>query len=822
MPQKTQHARKTTPRNRQRLRWGRRFAYLSVFFGFALYSLSSSAAVTIQGMYRLRTHSNQVLGDKEQYALDTDLFVENRLRNQIILDAQGTVAQNWRMTGSLNTTLSMRNAFRLQLNKADTELFIGTRAIESPAGGLLAWSRLLTGAQLLTAVNNRQLQLQLAVGAPLGIPAKHQLLGIGRPGPYLLPAQHLPLVSHSERVYVDGVLMQSELDYDIDYELGSITFATPVPFGAVIDVEYEFEAAQPRLTTIALGSWQEARTRVDFIIGQERAWAALTNTSSPEDPAWGGRIPAKQHMLGVGLAWQPFEGLQLVGTWLNTTADIQVVASHLGGRWQTRYGRAGWDYRVVPTGFAPLGAAPLQMGYRELTAGYDVQLTPHWYSKLNLMRRAELPHVGVEPIALRQMAEHVLTYVKGRGMLGWLMGATSLREAGEAHHLLSTGLLAAAPWGMWEIEAEERRFWRSGAPKPGDTFSRSRLVLTLVDTAPYRGKLEWKQESRLSSDMSSRDRIQVWQLMLGSPSPADQGMSVPDQPAWQLQGLYHIGRQKTASQEYQHTIVGYLKAHAALPLTASWAGQAWGEWRRQHDAADDNTAYALEAALRHNGVVQGEMYAWTQSYDTTPLARRMQSAAGLQVDVPLHSAWTYTGALDMVQESAVEPVERRWRWIHGLRRQHAQWRVKVDWTQGLLELPLRPSAADAEERDAQRAIHELPLGHRLGVGAEYDTPTAHAELYVARDWEAVSKTWHVSAEAVTKVGDNDLKAHISHVRRQSAHEATARSSAVITMQWALHHRLAMELKGQGDWRRSTSGQGDYQAVGVFSDWIVRF
>jgi hypothetical protein len=823
MPHKTQHTKSATTTKRHQQVCSGLIVWFGLLLGLMLLSVDVTATVELRGLYRLRTQSIQVQGNSGQYKSDTSLSAGNLIKNQLVLNAQGTLGQGWRLVGRLNTALSVSDGFHLQLQKVGTELFIGTRAIESHAIGLLAWSRLLTGVQLIANSEKQRLGLQLAAGMPLGIPAVLQLSGVGRSGPYLLPAQHLPLVSRSERIYVDGMLMQPKLDYEIDYELGSITFTMPVPIGTPISIEYEYEAAQPRLTTVLLGAWQEERMRVDFVVGQEREWAALKLGYPAGTPLWPDAIAERQHMLGVGVEWRQSQHLWLTGSWLVTTAATQVAAAHIGGHWQSEHGRAGWDYRVIPTGFAPLGAAPTGRGYKELSAGYDVRLTPHWYSKLNLLRHTYLPITGVDSAVVEQKAEHVLTYVHGHHTLGWLVGVAGQQEAGASHHAVSTGVLTTSRWGVWEIEAEQRLFLRNAAPRPGDALSRSRLALTLAEDASYQGQLQWKQESRLPVDLTGKDFLQTWQLIIASGSKVMQGATtLGDEPYWQLQGLYNTVWQENQPDVYDNNRVGYLKAHASLPLIPQLTGQVWGEWRQQSDTIDSSASYAVETALRYQRLVQSSMYAWLQNHSSIPLPHQIQAAVGLQVDIPLHAPWTYVGALDVAEESMTELTDRGWRQMHSLIWRRKPWQISAEWTQGLLELPLRPSLAAEEEQYTPVLLRELPRGRRLGIRTAFISDTTQADLYVTRDWEGVAKSWRIEGQVVTKVGKNNLKAYVSHKQRRTAQDWSTHGSAVVVMQWVLNRQMEMELKGQGDWRKSATGLDDYRAVGVFSDWTVRF
>jgi hypothetical protein len=87
--------------------------------------------------------------------------------------------------------------------------------------------------------------------SPKGEPRTARMYGDGTQGPY--PLGYSPVVVDSERVHVDGVLKTRGVDYDIDYEGGTVTFrnATIISTSA-IKVDFDFRSTPYQHTTYGL------------------------------------------------------------------------------------------------------------------------------------------------------------------------------------------------------------------------------------------------------------------------------------------------------------------------------------------------------------------------------------------------------------------------------------------------------------------------------------------------------------------------------------------------------------------------------------------
>ncbi len=74
---------------------------------------------------------------------------------------------------------------------------------------------------------------------------REEFLGNGTTGPFLLQVR--PVAVGSEKVFVNGILQTRDVNYQINYQQGIVTFLQPVPAGGIVVVEY-YRAAATRAT----------------------------------------------------------------------------------------------------------------------------------------------------------------------------------------------------------------------------------------------------------------------------------------------------------------------------------------------------------------------------------------------------------------------------------------------------------------------------------------------------------------------------------------------------------------------------------------------
>lgn len=107
-----------------------------------------------------------------------------------------------------------------------------------------------------------------------GRPEKETFRGEGRMGPFKLACDKI--IPQSDRVYIDAVLKNRNIDYGVDYDNGILTFNEEVPLGAEISVLYSAPTGFDNLNRHSFGAFAEndlsrlGATRVGFVRTEER------------------------------------------------------------------------------------------------------------------------------------------------------------------------------------------------------------------------------------------------------------------------------------------------------------------------------------------------------------------------------------------------------------------------------------------------------------------------------------------------------------------------------------------------------------------------
>lgn len=108
-----------------------------------------------------------------------------------------------------------------------------------------------------------------------GKAASDRFVGEGRPGPFKLANDKLS--PQSDRVYIDGVQKNRNIDYGVDYDNGILTFNEDVPLGAEIYVQYSIETSFDNVDRYSFGAFAETapgekvKTRFGVMRSQESA-----------------------------------------------------------------------------------------------------------------------------------------------------------------------------------------------------------------------------------------------------------------------------------------------------------------------------------------------------------------------------------------------------------------------------------------------------------------------------------------------------------------------------------------------------------------------
>jgi len=804
------------------LLWGLLFAAVAAScVAWAESRVDSSMA----GRYRLSLESTALEGDSERYRLETGKQAGWQLRQHLALRGGGSLPGGWAYDGSYDDTRPVPERLELLIHGTNAELFAGSRRFSAAAPGLLAWERLLTGVQgQVTANAAGKLRVRAAIGEPLGVPMREQLSGRGLVGPYLLNGLHVPVVEGSERVSVDGQLLQPEIDYAIDYELGAITFREPVLEDSRIDVVYEYQAAQARRTAVVAAHWDNGSFGLDLLAGNERAYGL---ESSPVG------LPPDQSLRGAAVGWHPTPTSHLSASWLLGTTETRpqshdVIARQLGGTWLLGQVQAGFDYRAVPSGFHSLGHLPDGADYRLFTAGYQGFLAP-WHSKLNVLWRQTPmdPLACDEPVQLQLQAEHVLSYISKRGLVGWSLGMYGHQSDGRSHSGVTMGVLAQRRLGRWEVQAERRGLLAcKGARAPGELLSSTQFKAQLTDDARLGAAVQWKQDRRQpGGDLP--DASTVWRVKATSSASSSRAW-------WRVQWLQsemvRAGRGSSESIQLSSSEVAHVRAEGQVPLAIlglSAGASVELKRRRGYDMSfHGDTAIQANTHYESNGMSVKVLAAGRSSVsrDSPVLADELQhrTSYGVEIIQPLWKNLAYQGACFAFGERDMLGEQRGVQRVHGLALTRPQWQTEITLTAGVLEQPRLDSPDPDNEGDEERSLRTVPVGHRLSWSSQYYTPHARVQMRVGRDWETEATVWRGELTGSFSVDGTQLEASFARSARRAVMGVTFEQRGRVTARWQVGAQSQLTVGGHTDVTGSPSGDGDYRASGLESAWTAFF
>jgi hypothetical protein len=793
------------------------------------------AGVLFTGRYRLRLQSAALLGDSEQFYLDTGVIPGTSLVQHLAMAGFGPLNGGWYFEGNYDDTLPVPERLELRIRRAGNELFAGSRRFAAGGAGLLSWGRLLTGLQgAVLAGDKGELRLTGAVGQPLGVPVREEFSGRGLVGPYLLDQLHLPVVAGSEEVRVDDRLLQRGSDYDIDYELGAITFREPVLETSHIQVEYEYVAPQPRRSGMGALQWRSGPFALNLLTGFEREIGESDNPLEfvPPDGMGAEELPSDQEMHGAALTWELAPGAHLSSSWLATTSDIvgetkSGVAWQAGGEWEGGWGRAGFDYRVIPKEFRPLGRAAGDTDYRLFTGGYEHPFGA-WHSKLNVLwRQSPLGAAQEDVRESRHLAEHVLSYGTERGTVGWSVGIKGESEGADERQVVTSAALGSLSLGKWQLEAERHGvIARIGEVQAGETLSSSRLSAHLVHHPRLTASFQWNRD-RNAFGGSIADRVTVWRALASSRSAEYMDASYTEtgtEANWRLQWLQSemVLRGFTAPSR-----VTYGRAEGRVPLLMpGFSGTLLLEMKGRTGYDGETSADgSAQAGLHYQRGVELHLLATERGTSATGglfRTSRLQRSRGMEAVIPLRSNLAYRGALHTFGEvesgSATKGVQQ----VHGLGWSIPGWRLTADVTGGLLDQPSTGVDGDDEDDGDDPPLTGLPVGRRLSFSCERSASQGQIGVRLERDWERAAVAWRGELRGVLKLNGTELEAFYTSRERRGLGEYSIHQSGKVTAQWWLGERTLFGLSGRTDLRRSSSGEGDYRGSGLFGEWTAYF
>lgn len=776
--------------------------------GLLLVLATSCAAGTVRGGYQLSVEGTALEGDSEQYRLETGRQAGWILRQHLSLSGGGSLPGSWVYDGYYDDRRPVPERLELRIRRADAGLYAGSKRFVANGPGLLAWERLLTGLQgeLTTDVAGK-LRVQAAIGEPLGVPMRERLPGRGLVGPYLLDGCYVPVVEGSERILVDGQLLQSGVDYKIDYELGAITFREPVLENSTIDIEYEYLAALADRIALAAIHWDHGSLGLDVLAGNK--WSP-----SPEER------PSDQRLRGAAVGWYPTPASHLSASWLLSSAgglshSEGTMARQIGGAWLGEDVQAGFDYRAIPPGFHPLGGLIGDTDYQLFTAGYQGLFAP-WHSKLSILWRQT-------PMELRLQqqwrVEHVLSYVLEQGLLGWSLGVCGHQRESQSYIGTTMGILAQRRLGQWELQAERRGLLTyEGVRAPGELLSTTELKAQTFDDSRWEAAIQWKQDSRQPGG-ELPDIATVWRVKAASTSASSRAW-------WRMQWLQS---EMVRADSGSPSATTYARVEGQVPLAIS--GLSTGvslerRYRRDYDSFfQDDKAMQVSARYECNGTSGAALAAgWSSvagdgAIQVNELLRR--TSHGVEFRQPLWRNLAYQGAYHSFGEQDLLGELHGAQRVHGLVLTGPQWQTDITLTGGVLEQPRLDSAED-EDDDKDRSLRTVPMGRRLSWGSQFVTPLIQTQMRIERDWETEATVLRSEWAGSLQLSSTHVQASFTRCARRAAAGVTLEQRGRLMARWAVNGRSELSVGAHTDIRRSPNEEGDYRASGLESGWMVFF
>ncbi|NLN20153.1 MAG: hypothetical protein GX162_12915 [Firmicutes bacterium] len=770
----------------------------------------------LAGSYRLNVEGAVVEGDSERYTEETGRERGWRMRQHLELRGAGSLPGGWSYEGHYDDAQPGPDRLRLSVWKENAELFAGTARFHLSAPGLLAWERLLTGVQgKFNAPQVANLRLQAAIGRPLGLPMREQLIGRGLVGPYLLNGLYVPVAENSERVLVDGQLLIPEIDYEIDYELGAITFRDPIPESSLIEIEYEYKAPQARTTAAIALHWDSGPLGMDLLAGAERS----------HDPA-----SIDHYASGMAVEWRPSPASRWIASWLlqadralsHPAAGKDSLAWQLGGTWVQEQFEVGFDYRVIPPGFHLLGRTPDDLDRRSLSLGYQ-GFFDRWHSRLSLLwwQTPIAPQKQEESQQLHLQADHVLSYVFPRGVVGWSLSMHERWIYGEIQTGLMSGVLARGKLGSWELQAERRGLLIDKGPSlPDQLLATTNLRARLIGDSRLSADIQWKQDRR--RDGGERPAFaSVWRIKATGASGSS--------PAWwQVRWLQSTTVRKEEGENRPSRLLS-ARVDGWLPLgIPGLSTGASFELRRRLDydtsvqediALQMTTTYGNDRTSMMLSVADRASLSRHNEWQTNELQR--QTSRGVELVRLLRGPWAYHGALFIFGEEDMLGVQRGIHRMHGVSLTKGRWKSQVSFITGVLD-QLFPEPSEDEDDEEGNSLRTAPVGYRLSWSCQYEVATIQALMRLARDWQAEATAWHGELTGKLSMESTRLELSLMHIVRRATTGMRQQQRAEISAHWQVGFRSQLRLGAHVDVMTSFEGDGDYRACGLESGWTAFF
>lgn len=128
-------------------------------------------------------------------------------------------------------------------------------------------------------VDSKQPEVTLLCTFESAKPCSDKFIGEGRPGPFKLSNEKIMVLS--ERVYIDGVQKNRNIDYGIDCENGILTFNEDIQLGCEIYITYNIDTGFDNVNRYSVGAFTQAASseKGNTKIGVIRSGESSKNTN---------------------------------------------------------------------------------------------------------------------------------------------------------------------------------------------------------------------------------------------------------------------------------------------------------------------------------------------------------------------------------------------------------------------------------------------------------------------------------------------------------------------------------------------------------------
>jgi len=265
----------------------------SVFFSFIIILILGISVYSMPLTFNAEKKfelTNIVTQGTEQAALRAIPVKDTGFKQSFSFNIRGNINDNFYTELNYNDQLKEKlKAIKLFGDFNKFKIFAGDIEVENNSR-FIADIKKIRGGKIISSLPNINLEGMVAVVS--SIPFRDVLYGKYRTGPYFLT--HKPIVSDSEKVFVDDVLLTRNYDYYIDYQEGIINFNDMILGTSVIEVTYDYENPAIKNTRVIKGVKSEIKLAKNVEMEICYLNRSDSNENNIEDIT-----PAAHHLIGI-------------------------------------------------------------------------------------------------------------------------------------------------------------------------------------------------------------------------------------------------------------------------------------------------------------------------------------------------------------------------------------------------------------------------------------------------------------------------------------------------------------------------------------------